>query len=124
MEHADQSARLVEAPEAMRAVGERIVDGFSGGGKALKNAINSGEFVADKVNILDAAYGDYAQTVARWANAHGDAHRPTVESWYTRHGQQAAHNRAADAIAPDVYSYHVVGISHHDVPAQYLGTPR
>jgi peptidoglycan hydrolase-like protein with peptidoglycan-binding domain len=117
-----EAARLAGAPSI--TVSLRIVDAHSGSGYTLQNAIRSGEFQADKVNLLDSSYNDWSQSVAYWAAANRDAHRPRVESWYTRHASQATNNAAIARIAPDVVTTHDVTATegHNQVPGKYMGT--
>jgi len=105
-------------------VTSRTVDAHSGAGLTLQNAIRSGEFKADKVNLLDASYSDWSQSVARWALSNQDAHRPKVESWYTRHMTQAANNAAILRMAPGVVTTHDVTATegHNAVPGNHIGT--
>ncbi len=117
-----EAARLAGAPSI--EVRERTVDAHSGGGLALKNAINSGELVADKVNMLDCAYKDFAQTIGRWAAAHRFAHKPTVEAWYTNHDPQIPNHAQLKSIAGDLVTAHPIGSGdlHNTVPSRYFGT--
>lgn len=99
-------------------VRKRIVDAHSGGGLALRNAAASGELRADKINLLDSAYGDWAQVVTQWAGAKG----AKVESWYTDHSNVARNNLEIAALAPAVVTIHEVSIRHGEIPGVYCGT--
>ncbi len=105
---------LPRRPEIVR----RIVDAHSGGGLALRNAVASGELRADKINLLDAAYGDWAQVVAQWA----DTRKIRVESWYTDHSSVARNNLEIAALAPGVVTIHESKEKHGAIPGLYLGT--
>ncbi len=124
----------------------RIVDAHSGGGWALANAVRRGELAADKVNLLDATYSNWGQTIVNWALDQNRAGHPVrVESWYTRHQEMVGHNHAMDRLANQAGMAHVVTthdvtgmadgrdaqlpsgarhrrINHNSVPANFAGT--
>jgi len=104
-------------------VEKRTIGAHSGAGLALVNAARSGELVADKINLLDSAYGSWSQTIARWALRQSPP--PRIESWYTLHASQARNNRAIQRIAPRLVTTHRVGSGslHNRVPGRYFGTP-
>ena len=82
--------------------------------------LQAGELEADKVNLLDAGYGDWAQTVARWAK--DQPHAVRVEAWYTSHASQERNHRAARRIAPHLVTIHHSRRAHNAIPAHHLGT--
>jgi peptidoglycan hydrolase-like protein with peptidoglycan-binding domain len=100
----------------------RIVDVHSGSGLTLVNAIKSGELVADKLNLLDSAYGDWAQRAMRWALK--QPHSPRIESWHTNHSSQAKNNKKIAKLAPNLVTVHSEGSvsEHNNIPGRYFGT--
>jgi len=99
-------------------VARRVVDAHSGGGLPVKNAALSGELDADKVNLLDAAYGSWAQVIVAWA-----LERPgtRVESWYTCHSSVPANNAEIARLAPRAVTIHETSERHNDLPRLVLG---
>ncbi len=123
------------------SVGQRIVNAHSGGGKGLANAIGSGQFAADKVNLLDSTYVDWGLRAVQWAIAERQAgHSVRVESFYTRHMEMEAHNRImrgaarARGMSDALVTHDVTGrpnprpgptrprrLDHNSLVAAYLG---
>lgn len=109
-------------------VAHRIVDAHSGGNRAVRNAAQSGELVADKLNLLDAAYGTTVADVIVWAERERRAGRPArVEAWFTtassEHVEFAARHATlrasvAGAIVHDVTRTH----EHNAIPRHALGS--
>jgi hypothetical protein len=60
----EEAARLAGAE---LKVSKRVVSAHSGGGLTLRNAIKSGNFKADKIELLDANYGDWGMVMTNWA---------------------------------------------------------
>ncbi|MHC4391197.1 MAG: hypothetical protein ACYS22_07755, partial [Planctomycetota bacterium] len=95
-----EAARLAGAGSI--SVETRIVDAHSGAGLGLKNAVRAGTFAADKINLHDAAYGNWAQTVTRWAMEQPEGRKPRIDSYYTNHSTQPRNNREIARLAPDL----------------------
>ncbi len=107
------------------AIVSRIVAAHSGGGLALKNAVVWNAFQADRIELLDSAYGDWAQVVASWAAAEraGVAYPtgPTIEAWHTP-GSTRTNDLDIAARYPSFVTVHASAVGHGDVPTRYLGT--
>lgn len=117
-----EAARLAGAagPAAID-VEARIVSAHSGGGLALRNAVLAGEMRADFVELLDAAYGDWAQTIAAWAALQPAAARPLIEGWHTP-GATRTNDLDIARRYPAFVTVHDSAVAHGAVPARYLGT--
>jgi hypothetical protein len=121
-----EAARLSGVTEL--SVSIRIVSAHSGGGVALKNAAKQGDLRADKINLLDSAYGSWAEVVTRWALAQPVNQRPRLETWHTPH-QALAHRRikamAEEAGVPELVTVHDEneehGHSHRQIRYAHLG---
>jgi hypothetical protein len=94
------------------------VDAHSGGGLPVKNAALAGELDADKVNLIDAAYGTWAQVIVLWALQRAGTR---VESWYTCHGTVPGNNAEIARLAPRVVTVHETTEPHDDLPGLVLG---
>lgn len=112
-----EAARLIGGP---LTVAGRTVDAHAGGGAALKNAVESNELAADKVNLLDAALEDWGQTVTRWAVERRVAPRPRVESWYTNYSTLPRNNDEMKQLGATV---NPVRDRQADLPKYHMGKP-
>ncbi len=113
-----EAARLAGAPSL--EIGERVLSAHSGGGLALKNLVQAGEARADRIEFLDATYGDWGHVVARWAAAQPEGRRPRIDSWTTP-GDTRNHDREIARIAPGVFHAHDSPVGHSAVPGRFLG---
>jgi len=99
-------------------VTRRLVDAHSGGGLAVRNAAATGELDADKVNLIDAAYGAWAQVITAWAL---DRPGTRIESWFTCHSSVPANNAEIARLAPRIVTVHESAERHDDLPRLVLG---
>ena len=99
-------------------VTRRLVDAHSGGGLAVRNAAVTGELDADKVNLIDAAYGAWAQVITAWAL---DRPGTRIESWFTCHSSVPANNAEIARLAPRIVTLHESTERHNDLPRLVLG---
>jgi hypothetical protein len=113
-------ARDLLGGRAPALIASRIVAAHSGGGLALKNAVLAGTMRADRIELLDASYGDWAQAIAAWAAAQpgGGAH---IEAWHTP-GSTRTNDLDIARRYPGIVEVHDSAVSHGAVPARYLGT--
>jgi hypothetical protein len=107
----------------------RIVEGHSGGGLAIANAIRSGELNADKINLLDSTYSDWGSTAVTYAlDERAKGRAVQVESWYTDHEEMGDHNNAMRALARQrhdgdaVKTHNVTAETHNYVPKNHMGS--
>ena len=111
-------------------VTSRTVEAHSGAGLALANAAAQGELHADKINMLDATYGDWGTKCVDYVIAeHLRGHEVFLESWYTRHQEMVQHNAAMvtqainAGIGAQVTTHDVTAETHDGVPPHHMGTP-
>jgi hypothetical protein len=83
--------------------------------------VTAGEFQADHVELLDCAYGDWAQVVVRWALGFPVARRPHFEAWHTP-GSTAANDADIARMAPSIVTIHASPVVHGAIPGKFLGT--
>jgi hypothetical protein len=101
-------------------VSERVVAAHSGGGLALKNAITSGNFKADKIELLDANYGDWGMVMTKWAQKFPAGQKPHITAWDTA-GSTRTHDAEILKAAPDIVTVHQSAVGHNDIPGEYFG---
>lgn len=112
--------------EAARRVGQaltfdrRIVSGHSGGGLALRNAVVSGQFVADRLEFLDCNYGDWGMVIADWAAGRPVGQRPPITTWNTP-GPTRDHDGEIQRKHPSLVTVNHSPFGHHDIPGRLLG---
>ena len=123
----DFSALEAEATLALRdllagrapTIARRIVSAHSGGGLAIRNAIAARTFRADRLELLDSAYGDWAQVTAAWA-----ARQPSpspIDAWDTP-GTTRVNDADIARRYPALVTVHASPVSHGEIPARFLGT--
>jgi hypothetical protein len=116
-----EALRLAGGAVGRLDVRARIVSAHSGGGLALRNAVTAGEFRADYVELLDCAYGDWAQVVVRWALGLPAGGRPYFEAWHTP-GSTATHDQEIARMAPALVTIHASPVGHGAIPGRFLAT--
>jgi hypothetical protein len=83
--------------------------------------VNSGQFQADRIELLDSSYGNWSQNVARWAMRQPEGRRPRIESWNTA-GDTRRHDEEVRRIAPDLVTVHASPVGHGAIPGRFLGS--
>lgn len=113
-----EAARMAGQPIT---VDKRIVSAHSGGGLALRNAVTSNQFAADRIEFLDCNYSDWGAVITRWAKSQPEGSRPPIESWNTA-GDTRRHDAEIKALAPDLVTVHQSPVGHGAIPGRFLGT--
>lgn len=110
-------ARDLLGGQAPAWIYRRIVSCHSGGGLALRNAVTANTFRADRIELLDSAYGDWAQVTAAWAARSG----ARIEAWHTP-GSTTTNDLDIARRWPSIATVHASAVGHSAVPTRYLGT--
>jgi hypothetical protein len=113
-------ARDLLSGRAPAPFARRVVSAHSGGGLALRNSVAARTFRADRIELLDASYGDWAQVVAAWAAAR-PAPRPTIEAWDTP-GSTRTNDADIARRYPALVTVHASPVGHGAIPARFLGS--
>jgi hypothetical protein len=115
-----EAGRLAQTSRSL-VVRQRIVSAHSGGGLALRNAVVAGELRADRIELLDSAYGDWAQVVTRWALAQPAGSGPLIVAWHTP-GSTTTNDLDIARMAPAIVTVYASPVSHGAIPGRFLGT--
>ncbi|MBF0546566.1 MAG: hypothetical protein HQM08_19120 [Candidatus Riflebacteria bacterium] len=114
-----EAARL--AGVSSLEISQRIVSAHSGGGLALRTAVQTNQFVADKIELLDANYNDWGMVLTKWSKSFPQGKRPPITTWNTP-GSTATHDQEILKEAPDIVTVNKSAVPHNDIPGKYLGT--
>jgi hypothetical protein len=114
-----EAARMAKVPSLK--ISERIVAAHSGGGLAIRNVVTSGQMQADKIELLDANYGDWGAVMTKWAMKVPEGKRPHITAWDTA-GDTRTHDGEIAKLGPDVVTVSKSTVVHNSVPAKYFGS--